>query len=135
MRTVPRPKRTAPRERTANTAELDEDRRRCLAAKAKPPTPAPIEGNLCATLAIFAAWRICSACGALVLFVDELVRTDSKFTCGACDERREALGMQALAEPHLENEPRDPRYSLAVRAALHLHVLFSTANDNGEART
>jgi hypothetical protein len=34
MHTVARTKRTAPRERTATPAELAEDRRRCLAARA-----------------------------------------------------------------------------------------------------
>jgi hypothetical protein len=122
-------------ERTATAAELAEDRRRCLAAKANQPTRAPIEGNLCACLVTFAAWRPCNGCGARVLFVNEQARTTGKFTCGRCDERREALTMQARAYPHLENEPRDPLYLLAMRAALHLRALFSTANDNGEART
>ena len=39
MRTVPRSKRTAARERVATAAELTEDRRRCLAANAKQSTP------------------------------------------------------------------------------------------------
>ena len=109
------------RERTATPDELAEDRRRCLAAKAKTPTaPKPAaenEGNLCACLATFAAWRACDACGALVLFVNELARTTGKVVCGRCERRRKALGEQC-------------KPSLPMRAALHLRGLFSTANDN-----
>jgi hypothetical protein len=79
-------------------------------------------GSFCAVLVYSAAWRACGACGALVLFVDGQARTDSKFTCGRCDERSEALGMRC-------------RPSLPLRSALHLHALFSTANNSGEARS
>jgi hypothetical protein len=108
-----------PRERVATPAELAEDRRRCLAAKAK-AAPAQ-EGNLCACLVTFAAWRTCNGCGARVLFVNEQARTTGKFACGRCDERREAMGEKC-------------KPSLPARAALHLWGSFST-NDNGhEAR-
>ena len=119
MGTVSRPKRTALRERFATPAELEEDRRRCLAAKAKPPTLAPIEGNLCAVLVRFAAWRPCCVCGWRTLYVNENVRTDSDFECGRCREIREILA-------------RWLRPSLPMRAALHLLGLFSTAIDNHE---
>jgi len=110
------------RERTADPEELAQDRQRCLAAKAKPPTPAPeTEVNLCRTLAYLAAWRPCPACGALVLYVNERARTDGKFTCGRCDERREAMGRR-LRRP-----------SLHERARFHLAALFTVSNDNGVA--
>jgi hypothetical protein len=110
MRTVSCSKRTVPRERTATLAELAEDRRRCLAAKAK---QAPVqEGNLCACLVTFAAWRICNGCGARLLFVNEQARTTGKFVCGRCDERREAMGEKC-------------KPSLPFRAALHLRALLS----------
>jgi hypothetical protein len=122
MRTVPRPKKTAPRERVATPAELAEDRRRCLAAKTKPPTPAPAqEGNLCACLVTFAAWRKCCVCGSETLYVDGRCRTDDDFECGLCQRIREDLAKRL-------------KPSLPMRAALHLHALFSTANDNHEAR-
>jgi len=47
MRTVSRSKRTAPRERVATPEELAEDRRRCLAAKAKQFTPMPKSEGKC----------------------------------------------------------------------------------------
>ncbi len=119
MGTVSRPKRNAPRERVATPSELEEDRRRCLAAKAKPPTPAPIEGNLCAVLVRFAAWRPCCVCGSLTLYVNENVRTDTDFECGLCKEIRESLAK--LLRP-----------SHPLRTALCLRSLFSTANDNRE---
>jgi hypothetical protein len=107
------------RERTATPTELEEDRRRCLAAKAKAPTPASIEGNLCAALVRFAAWRPCRVCGSLTLYVNENVRTDSDFECGRCKQVREILA-------------RWLRPSLPMRAAVHLLGLFSTAIDNRE---
>jgi hypothetical protein len=149
MKTIPRGKAT-PRERTATPAELEEDRRRCLAAKpyrfatvdeferfaeAEEPTretieaeraesegdddakPASPDGNLCACLVTFAAWRACSVCGSLTLYVNENVQTDSDFECGLCEEVREILA-------------RWLRPSLPMRVALHLLGLFSTANDN-----
>jgi len=115
MRTASRPKR--PRERVATPAELADEQSRWERAT----KPAPIEGNLCRALVYFAAWRPCPACGALVLFVDERAQTDSKFTCGRCDERREALGKRW-------------RPSLPDRVRFHLASLFSIANDNHEAR-
>ena len=109
------------RERTATAAELAEDRRRCLAAKTKPPAPSPIEGNLCACLVTFARWRECCVCGSETLFVDGRCRTDDAFECGLCQGIREDLAKRL-------------RPSLPMRAALHLRALFTTANDNGEAR-
>ena len=113
MRKIPRV-----RERTATPEELGEDRRRCLAAKVKPPNPAPIEGNLCAVLVRFAAWRLCRVCGSLTLYVNENARTDSDFECGRCKGIREDLAKRLL------------RPSLPMRAVLHWLGLFSTANDN-----
>ena len=116
MRKIPRV-----RERTATPAELEEDRRRCLAAKSKPPTPAPTEGNLVKCLVVFAAWRKCCVCGSLTLFVDGRCRTDDDFECGFCQGIREDLAKRL-------------RPPMPMRAALHLRSLFSTANDNHEAR-
>lgn len=119
MRTVPRPNR--PRERTATQAELAEDRRRCLAAKVKPaPKPETTEGNLCACLVTFAAWRKCCCCARPVLYVDARCRTDADVECPMCQSIREDLAERL-------------RPSLPMRAALHLRALFSTANDNHEA--
>jgi tRNA A37 N6-isopentenylltransferase MiaA len=112
MRKIPRA-----RERTATPEELEEDRRRCLATRTK-TTPAPIEGNLCAVLVTFAAWRPCCVCGSLTLYVNENARTDSDFECGLCKEIRESLAKRL-------------RPSLPMLAALHMRALFSTANDNG----
>ena len=42
------------------------------------------DAGLVKTLAVLARWRRCSACGALVLYVDELGRSDGDFACGAC---------------------------------------------------
>ena len=110
------------RERTATAEELEEDRRRCLAAKTKAPTPPPAqEGNLLACLVMLARWRHCCVCGALVLFVNERARTDGDVECGFCVEIRENLAKRL-------------RPSLPMRAVLHLRALFSTANDNHEAR-
>jgi len=118
MRKIPRV-----RERTATPAELEEDRRRCLAAKTKPPTPAPAqEGNLCAVLVTFAAWRKCCVCGSETLYVNEQARTDGDFECGLCVEIRENLAKRLRQTP------------LPARVAMHLHALWSTANDNHEAR-
>ena len=91
-------------------------------ARAKPPTPAPAqEGNLCACLVTLAAWRRCH-CGSLTLFVDSQARTDSDFTCGLCQAKIEDLA-------------RRLRYvKCAERVRFHLSALFSTANDNHEAR-
>lgn len=110
---------TRVRERTATPAELEEDRRRCLAARMKPPTPAPIEGNLCAVLVRFAAWRLCCVCGSPTLYVNENTRTDSDFECGLCKGNRESLAKRL-------------RQSLPTRAALHVRALFSTAIGNRE---
>ena len=120
MQRVQRPK--PPGERVASTEELVEDRRRCLAARPRRLAAAPVEnaGNLCAMLRAFAGWRECSACGDRVLFCDENLKTDTRFLCGRCEARREAMG--ARCKP-----------SLPARAALLLRGLFSTANDNGKA--
>ena len=121
MKNVSRPRKTAPRSRCASPAELEEDRRRCLAAKAKPPTPAPTEGNLCACLVTFARWRKCAVCGSETLFVNEQARTDADFECGLCVQVREDLA-ETL------------RYvKLAGRVRVRLRSLFTTVNDNGEA--
>jgi formylmethanofuran dehydrogenase subunit E len=42
------------------------------------------EGKLVKALVLFAGWRRCSACGAAVLYVDEICGTEGKFVCGAC---------------------------------------------------
>ena len=93
MPTVPRPK--SPRERVATEAELDEDTRRCREAREanRPlaPTAAPTEGNLCACLVTFAAWRKCNGCGQPCLYVDSNACTDSEFICGNCVLRRATL--------------------------------------------
>jgi hypothetical protein len=102
---------------------LADEAQRWERAREAQRAPAPeTQVNLCRTLAYFAAWKPCRACGALVLFVDERARTDSKFTCGRCDARREALGKRC-------------RPSLPMRAALHLRALFEARNDNGVALT
>ena len=112
------------RERTATPEELAEDRRRCLAARAKPRPK--LEGDLCRALVFLADWKHCEACGASMLFVDENARTDTKFICGRCDERRENLGEQAK----LARAASRPRRPLPSRMGLHLWDLFSMANDN-----
>lgn len=92
---LPRPKR--PRERVATPSELADEAERCRRAREqhRPLAPAPIEANLCATLVYLAAWRPCRSCGTRVLFVDERARTDTAFTCGRCEARKEALAKQA----------------------------------------
>jgi hypothetical protein len=109
-------------ERTATPEELAEDRRRYLAAKARPPAiePAPIEGNLCAVLVTFAAWRQCCCCQSLTLYVNSQARTTGDFECGLCKDIRENLAKR-LRRP-----------SLHERVRFHLAGLFSTANDNHE---
>jgi len=76
------------------------------------------EGNLCACLVTFSAWRKCCVCGSETLYVNSQARTDTDFECGICQRIREDLAKK-LARP-----------SLPMRAALHLRSLFSTANDN-----
>jgi transcription elongation factor Elf1 len=49
------------------------------------------EGNLCATLVVLAAWRPCSCCGTLTLYVNEQARTDGAVICEYCEARRDAL--------------------------------------------
>ena len=114
MRKIPRV-----RERTATPAELEEDRRRCLAAKVKPPTLAPIEGNLCGCVVMFAQWRRCCCCGSLTLFVNSQARSDSDFECGLC---------QGIRESHAQRL----RQSLPTRAALQVRALCAMANGNRE---
>jgi hypothetical protein len=88
------------------------------------------ERNLCRTLVFLAERKVCKACGARVLFVDENARTDTNFICGRCDQRREAMGEQAKrARATSRNRRQLPLPSL-VR--LHLWGLFSTVNDNGK---
>ena len=82
-------------------------------------TPAP-EADLAACLIALARWRKCSACGRLVLFVNEQARSDGDVECGACQKIRENLASKL-------------RPSLLMRAALHLRALHSTANDNNHA--
>jgi hypothetical protein len=113
------------RERVASQAELAEDRRRCLAAREQhrplaplPPTPAPSEGNLVKCLVVFAAWRKCCVCSRPVLYVDARCRTDADVECPTCQGVRENLAKRL-------------KPSLPMRAALHLHALFWTGNDNG----
>lgn len=48
------------------------------------PAAEPEPANLAKVLAVFARWRRCSACGELVLFVDEKCAADGDFECGAC---------------------------------------------------
>jgi hypothetical protein len=81
------------RERTATPEELEEDRRRCLAAKAKKPAPES-QGNLAKTLTMFAAWKPCSSCRCLTLYIDPTVRTDSDFVCGSCRARQALLTLE-----------------------------------------
>jgi len=42
------------------------------------------EGNLAKALVLLAVWKRCSACGATVLYVDEVCETEGKLVCGAC---------------------------------------------------
>jgi hypothetical protein len=60
-------------------------------------------------------------CSRPLLYVDARCRTDADVECPACQGIREDLAKRL-------------RPSLPVRAALHLRALFSTANDNHEAR-
>jgi hypothetical protein len=89
------------RSRKASLEELEEDRRRCLAAKAPEPEPKPepTEGNLCGALVLLARWRKCSVFDARVLFVNEQARTDGEFICGGCEAflARMQRGIQFLA--------------------------------------
>ena len=120
MKNVPRPKR--PRERVATAAELADEAARCRRAREAQRAPAPPqEGNLCACLVLMARWRKCCVCGSETLFVDERGRSDGDFECGLCKGIREDLAKRL-------------RPSLPMRAAMHLRALFSTANDNHEAR-
>jgi hypothetical protein len=114
------------RERTATPQELEEDKRRCLAAKAKLPTPAPTpenEANLAAVLVTFARWRKCCCCQALVLYVGANARATGDVECKLCVDIREDLARRLR------------RTSLPARVGLHLRALFSTSNDNGVALT
>jgi len=125
MRTVARPKKTAPRERTATPAELADEAARCRRAREAQRAPAPAqEGNLCACLVTLARWRRCCTCQSLVLFVNANARATGDVECKTCVDIREDLARRL----------RPARPSLPMRAALHLRALFSTANDNHEAR-
>jgi len=119
MGTIPRrSKGAAPPERVATAAELADEAQRWARARQQALTTAPApEGNLCACLVTFAAWRPCRVCGSLTLYVNVDLQTDSDFECGLCKEIREILA-------------RWLRPSLPMRAALHLLGLISTANDN-----
>jgi hypothetical protein len=122
MRTVPRPKKTAPRERTATPAELADEAERCRRAREAQRAPAPPqEGNLVKCLVVFARWRRCCVCSRPVLYVDARCRTDADVECPSCVRVREDLAKRL-------------RPSLPMRAALHLWGLFATGNDNHEAR-
>lgn len=116
------PKIPRVRERTATPQELEEDRRRCAAARTKPPTPAPAaEGNLVKCLVVFARWRTCSVCRSRpLLFVDARCRTDADVECPTCQRIREDLAKRL-------------KPSLPLRAALHLRAIFEARNDNGVA--
>jgi hypothetical protein len=59
-------------------------------------TADPDQSNLIAILTQFAAWRPCSLCRDLVLFVDEQAKTTSPFVCGRCGERQANLGKKYL---------------------------------------
>jgi len=125
MRIVSRSKRTAPRERVATAEELADEDRRWQAARAKPAQATkPQEGNLAAVLVMFARWRRCCCCQALVLYVGANARATGDVECPTCIGIREDLARRL----------RPARPSLPMRAALHLRALFSTANDNHEAR-
>jgi hypothetical protein len=102
----------------ATPAELADERQRWLRATA----PKPIEGNLVKTLKTFADWRTCDTCGDRALYVDENLRTDTRFTYGRCQARQEELG-------------RSLRPSLPTRALPHLRSLFLAMNDNHEKAT
>ena len=84
--------------------------------------PATDEGNLCAVLRLFAAWRTCGACGLRVLFVDERAQHEGTFYCGRCLARTEALAESC--------RPKVRPPTIMERAVLHLHGLLATANDN-----
>jgi ribosomal protein S27AE len=103
----------------ATSAELADERQRWLRATA----PEPIEGNLVKMLKTFADWRTCDTCGDRVLYANENLRTDTRFTCGRCQERRKRLG-KSLRRP-----------SLPVRVLLHVRSLFLAANDNAQEAT
>jgi len=123
MRTVPRPKKTAPRSRCVTAAELADEARRSREAREQhrplAPAPEPTEANLCGALVLLARWRKCAVCGSETLFTDERGRSDGDFECGLCVAVREDLAKRL-------------RYvRLAGRLRGHLRSLFtSTANDN-----
>lgn len=98
------------RERTATPEELQEDRRRHLAAKAATSPisgPAP-HGNLAHGLQLFADWKDCPACKRRLLLL-----TGGEL-CGSC------VGFI----------PPRKAPSIHTRVAIHLHALFGTVNDN-----
>jgi transcription elongation factor Elf1 len=100
--------RQSTRSRTATPEELADEQARWIRATTKSPAPES-QGNLCATLAMFAAWRQCSACGDRVLYVDERAQTGSTFVCGGCLARKESLAEQARRSAHQEaNLPNGP---------------------------
>ncbi len=125
MRTVPRPKRTAPRERVATQAEIADATRRCREAREQhrvlAPAPEPQQANLCGALVLLARWRRCSICGSESLFTDERGRADSDVECGLCVQVREDLAKRLRF------------VKLSERVRFHLGALCSTGNDNGGA--
>jgi hypothetical protein len=111
------------RERVATPEELAEEARRWERSREAQRAPAPAaEGNLCAVLVTFAAWRKCCVCARPVLYVDARCRTDDDVECPTCQAVREDLAKR-LRRP-----------SLHERVRFHLAGLFATSNDNHEAR-
>ena len=51
------------------------------------------------TLRVLAAWRMCSVCSKLVLYVDERGRTTDSCLCGDCLSRQNRLELELLSDP------------------------------------
>jgi hypothetical protein len=100
MKTVARPKKTAPRSRCATPEELEDEARRWQSAKAKPAQATkPEEGNLAAVLVMFARWRRCCCCQALVLYVGADCRTTGDVECPTCQGIRADLAKRLKPSP------------------------------------
>jgi hypothetical protein len=77
----------------------------------RPPEPPPTienEGNLCACLVTFAAWRRCCVCGSLTLYVNGNAQSDGDVECGLCRRLREELAER------LRQTSQAPRYCSAM---------------------